>query len=175
MKLQALLLFILVCLHDTLAQNASMSISNSGTLVPAGNTSYSGNIQPIQWSTRPEVYDHTGNAVRHGRARLNSIRMHYYTAGSGPPLLLVHGTPKTNYYWYKLVPLLSQHFTLIAPDLRGFGYTDKPNVGMGYNSTANANDLAALMSMLGYERFHVHGEDRTCSNLWCRLSSAGMY
>ncbi|KAF2033154.1 alpha/beta-hydrolase [Setomelanomma holmii] len=107
-----------------------------------------------------EVYDHTGNAVRHGRARLYSIRMHYYTAGSGPPLLLVHGTPKTNYYCYKLVPLLSEHFTLVEPDLRGFGYTDKPGAEIGYNSSPNAKDLADLMTKLGHEQFYVHGEDR---------------
>lgn len=159
-NLRNLLVLVLAWSNCTAAQNASMPIDSGATLVPAGNKTYSGNIQPIPWSTRPEVYDHAGNAVHHGRARLNSIRMHYYTAGSGPPLLLVHGTPKTNYYWYKLVPLLSQHFTIVAPDLRGFGYTDKPGAEMGYNSTANANDLADLMTMLGYDRFHVHGEDR---------------
>ncbi|UPX12286.1 Haloacetate dehalogenase [Ascochyta rabiei] len=141
--------------------NASMSMipTNGAELVPSGQN-YSGNIEPIPWSTRPEVYDHTGNAVRHGRARLNMIRVHYYTAGSGPPLLLVHGTPKTNYYWYKLVPLLSQHYTIVAPDLRGFGYTDKPGAEMGYDSRTNAKDLADLMTMLGHSTFYVHGEDR---------------
>lgn len=133
--------------------------TNGAELVPQGQN-YSGNIEPIPWSTRPEVYDHTGAAVRHGRARLNMIRMHYYTTGSGPPLLLVHGTPKTNYYWYKLVPLLSEHFTIVAPDLRGFGYTDKPGAEMGYDSRTEAKDLADLMTMLGYQTFYVHGEDR---------------
>jgi hypothetical protein len=134
--------------------------TDGATLVPAGNQNYSGNIQPMSWSTRPEVYDHHGNAVRHGRGRLDQIRVHYYTAGSGPPLLLVHGTPKTNYYWYKLVPLLTPHFTIVAPDLRGFGYTDKPYASMGYDSQTNANDLAALMTQLGHETFYLHGEDR---------------
>jgi hypothetical protein len=146
------------------AQNSSMLMPSDGaTNVAAGNQNYSGNIAPIPWSTRPEVYDHTGTAVRHGRARLNSIRMHYYTTGSGPALLLIHGTPKTNYYWHKLVPLLSQYFTIVAPDLRGFGYTDKPPATEGYNSTQNAGDLASLMTLLGHETFHVHGEDR---KLW---------
>ena len=141
--------------------NASMPMipTNGAELVPSGQN-YSGNIEPIPWSTRPEVYDHTGSAVRHGRARLNMIRMHYYTAGSGPPLLLGHGTPKTNYYWYKLVPLLSKHFIIVAPDLRGFGYTDKPGAETGYDSRTNAKDLADLMTMLGYNTFYVHGEDR---------------
>jgi hypothetical protein len=155
----------------SLAQNASMPMPsmplpaapliplNGSTLIPSGNN-YSGNIHPIPWSTRPEVYDHNGNAVRHGRARLNDIRMHYYIAGSGPPLLLIHGTPKTNYYWYKLVPLLTPYFTVVAPDVRGFGYTDKPPAAMGYNNTAQAADMAGLMDLLGFERFYVHGEDR---------------
>ena len=72
-----------------------------------------------------EIYDHTGAPVKHGRARVNGIRMHYVTAGQGPALLLLHGTPKTHFYWYKLIPLLTPHFTVVAPDLRGFGDTDK--------------------------------------------------
>jgi pimeloyl-ACP methyl ester carboxylesterase len=65
-----------------------------------------------------EMYDHTGQAVTHGRARVNGIRMHYVRAGEGPEvLLLLHGTPKTSYYWYRLIPLLTEHFTIVAPDL----------------------------------------------------------
>jgi pimeloyl-ACP methyl ester carboxylesterase len=107
-----------------------------------------------------EIYDHTGQPVKHGRARVNGIRMHYVTAGQGEPLLLMHGTPKTNYYWYKLIPLLTEHFTVVAPDLRGFGYTDRPPVEEGYDSLTNANDMAELMTFLGHETFHLHGEDR---------------
>lgn len=108
----------------------------------------------------PEIFDHNGNPVVHSRARVNGIRMHYVTAGSGEPLLLIHGTPKTHYYWYKLIPLLSQHFSIVAPDLRGFGYTDRPPVEEGYDSLTNAKDLVELMEQLGHEKFHVHGEDR---------------
>ena len=68
-----------------------------------------------------EMYDHNGQPVQHGRARVNGIRMHYVTAGQGEPLLLVHGTPKTSFYWHKLMPLLTPYFTVVAPDLRGFG------------------------------------------------------
>ena len=107
-----------------------------------------------------EIFDHKGLPVKHGRARVNGIRMHYVTAGQGEPLLLLHGTPKTNYYWHKLIPYLTDHFTVVAPDLRGFGYTDKPPVSEGYDSRTNATDLAELMSYLGHETFHVHGEDR---------------
>lgn len=107
-----------------------------------------------------EIYDHLGNPVKHGRARVNGIRMHYVTAGQGEPLLLLHGTPKTSFYWAKLFPLLTEHFTVVAPDLRGFGYTDKPPVEEGYDSLTNAQDVAELMSQLGHQTFHLHGEDR---------------
>jgi pimeloyl-ACP methyl ester carboxylesterase len=107
-----------------------------------------------------EIFDHTGQPVKHGRARVNGIRMHYVTAGQGEPLLLIHGTPKTHFYWYKLIPLLTEHFTVVAPDLRGFGYTDRPPAEEGYDSLTNSKDLAELMSQLGHERYHVHGEDR---------------
>ena len=107
-----------------------------------------------------EIYDHTGAPVRHGRARVNGIRMHYVTAGQGEPLLLLHGTPKTSHYWYKLFPLLTEHFTVVAPDLRGFGYTDRPPAAEGYDSLTNATDAAELMAQLGHDTYHVHGEDR---------------
>jgi hypothetical protein len=61
-----------------------------------------------------EIFDHTGAAVTHGRARVNGIRMHYVTAGQGAPLLLLHGTPKTHFYWYKLIPLLTPYFRVVA-------------------------------------------------------------
>ena len=107
-----------------------------------------------------EIFDHTGQPVKHGRVRVNGIRMHYVTAGTGPALLLLHGTPKNHFYWYKLIPLLSDRFTVVAPDLRGFGYTDKPPAAEGYDSLTNAADVAELMSQLGHEEFHLHGEDR---------------
>jgi len=109
-----------------------------------------------------ETYDHAGHAVKHGRARVNGIRMHYITAGDprAPALLLLHGTPKNSFYWYRLVPLLTEHFTVVAPDLRGFGYTDKPPATEGYDSRTHVDDLAELMTLLGHERFHLHGEDR---------------
>lgn len=107
-----------------------------------------------------EMFDHTGQPVKHGRARVNGIRMHYVTAGQGEPLLLLHGTPKTNFYWHKLMPLLTPFFQVVAPDLRGFGYTDKPPVEEGYDSLTNAQDMAELMTQLGHHEFHLHGEDR---------------
>ena len=107
-----------------------------------------------------EMYDHRGEAVKHIFARVNGIRMHYTIAGQGPVLLLLHGTPKTNYYWYKVMPILTEKFTVVAPDLRGFGYTDKPGASAGYDNLTMVQDLDELMTGLGYDRFYIHGEDR---------------
>lgn len=107
-----------------------------------------------------ESYDHEGKPVKHGRNRINGIRMHYITAGQGEPLLLLHGTPKSSYYWYRIIPLLTAHFTVVAPDLRGFGYTDKPPTTDGYDCQTAADDCAELMTQLGHTQFHLHGEDR---------------
>jgi len=119
-----------------------------------------------------ETYDHAGKSVKHGRARVNGIRLHYITAGQGPALLLLHGTPKTSFYWYKLFPLLTEHFTLVAPDLRGFGYTDKPPATEGYDSAENAKDVTELMTQLGHQKFYLHGEDRGADYA---VAVAGLY
>jgi pimeloyl-ACP methyl ester carboxylesterase len=107
-----------------------------------------------------QIYDHHGEPVQHYRARVNGIRMHYVIAGRGAPLLLVHGTPKTHSYWRDLIPLLTDRFTVIAPDLRGFGDSDKPAAVPGYDSITMTNDLAELMTQLGHDAYAVHGEDR---------------
>ena len=58
------------------------------------------------------------------------------------------------------MPFLTPYFTVVAPDLRGFGYTDKPPTTEGYDSVTAADDMADLMSQLGHKQFHLHGEDR---------------
>jgi pimeloyl-ACP methyl ester carboxylesterase len=86
--------------------------------------------------------------------------MHYITAGQGPALLLLHGTPKNSFYWYRMFPLLTPKFTVVAPDLRGFGYTDAPPSTDGYTCKDAADDVAELMKQLGHETYYLHGEDR---------------
>ncbi|KAF2713914.1 alpha/beta-hydrolase [Pleomassaria siparia CBS 279.74] len=110
----------------------------------------------------PETYDHDNKPATHGMARVNGIRLHYIITGtsSKPALLLLHGTPKTHYYWYKIIPFLSPHFRIIAPDLRGFGATDKPPASDGYDGATNAKDMIELMDQLGHQKFAIHSEDR---------------
>jgi haloacetate dehalogenase len=87
----------------------------------------------------------------------------FVTAGSGPPLLLLHGYPQTNIEWRKVAPQLAQKFTVVAADLRGYGDSSAPPDGdnhFGYSKRAMAQDQVDLMASLGFEKFSVVGHDR---------------
>jgi pimeloyl-ACP methyl ester carboxylesterase len=85
------------------------------------------------------------------------LRQHVVTGGDGPPLLLVHGWPQTWYAWRLVMPALARDFQVIVPDQRGTGLSGKPEDG--YDTGTLANDLAALMDVLGHDRFAVAGHD----------------
>ena len=85
------------------------------------------------------------------------------TGGSGPPLLLLHGYPQTRLMWRKIAPRLAAEFTVVAPDLRGYGDSSKPPAGpdfVNYSKRALAQDQVETMAELGFERFMVAGHDR---------------
>ena len=83
--------------------------------------------------------------------------------GSGPPLLLLHGHPRTHATWHKVAPLLAGDHTVVCPDLRGYGESSKPPTTPDhepYSKRAMARDGLALMAALGHDRFAVAGHDR---------------
>ena len=83
--------------------------------------------------------------------------------GSGPPLLLLHGHPRTHVTWHRVAPRLAGDFTVVCPDLRGSGESSKPPTTEDhepYSKRAMARDCVALMAELGFERFAVAGHDR---------------
>lgn len=83
--------------------------------------------------------------------------------GSGPPLLLLHGHPRTHTTWYKVGPILAEKFTVVCPDLRGFGKSGKPANPYDHEASskrAKARDCVALMEHLGFNRFFLAGHDR---------------
>jgi pimeloyl-ACP methyl ester carboxylesterase len=84
--------------------------------------------------------------------------VHYYEAGDGPPVLLLHGWPQDAWCWHRVIPLLADRYRLIAPDLRGFGQTDAPDGG-SYNGLTIGADAIALLDALGIERAHLIGHD----------------
>jgi haloacetate dehalogenase len=86
--------------------------------------------------------------------------------GSGPPVVLLHGHPRTHVTWQHVAPALAAAgHTVVCPDLRGYGRSSKPPAGedfAGYSKRAMARDVVALMAKLGHERFAVAGHDRGC-------------
>src|ERR1700736_2757961 len=84
-------------------------------------------------------------------------------AGTGPPLLLMHGNPFNHLSWHKIAPRLAEEFTVVATDLRGYGDSEKPPGGddhSGYSFRAMAQDQVEVMAALGFQRFHAAGHDR---------------
>lgn len=84
-------------------------------------------------------------------------------AGTGPPLLLLHGFPQTMAMWHEVAPVLAEHFTVVCADLRGYGASGRPESGddhAGYSKRAMAQDQVEVMSALGFDRFAVAGHDR---------------
>ena len=90
-------------------------------------------------------------------------RIHVRRAGSGPPLLLLHGYPQTHAMWHRIAPALAEDFTVVLTDLRGYGASSKPGSlpdHWPYTKRAMARDQVAVMHALGFDRFAVCGHDR---------------
>ncbi len=99
------------------------------------------------------------------RRRVNTgeIDVVYVIGGEGPPLLLLHGNPLTHSMWHLVAPEFAKHYTVVAPDLRGYGDSGKPAGGgdhSAYSFRTMANDQVNLMAMLGFDEFMVCGHDR---------------
>lgn len=96
--------------------------------------------------------------MEHRRVRANGIELHVVVAGQGPPVVLLHGFPETWFCWRRVIPLLESDFTVIAPDLRGYGDSDKPLDG--YDKDTMAADIHELVHALGHHEVTLVGHDR---------------
>jgi pimeloyl-ACP methyl ester carboxylesterase len=96
--------------------------------------------------------------LRHHETELRGLRVHWVEAGAGPPLLLVHGLLVSHLEWLPVIEQLAGSFRCIAPDLPGFGKSDKPGERhFPYTREAFADTLRELLRALGVERAHVVG------------------
>jgi pimeloyl-ACP methyl ester carboxylesterase len=90
-------------------------------------------------------------------ADVNGVKLHYLIAGTGDPIVLLHGFAETSHMWLPLIAKLSDKHTVIAPDLRGFGQSSAP--ADGYTKAAMAQDIHELMKSLGYDHIRLVGHD----------------
>ena len=94
----------------------------------------------------------------HHFANVNGIRIHYVSGGAGPAIVLLHGWPLTWREWRGIMPALAHAgFTVIAPDLRGLGDSDKPS--KGYDKKTVADDIRRILIELGFETIDLVGTD----------------
>lgn len=97
------------------------------------------------------------------RIAANGTEINLRWAGDGPPLLLIHGYPQSHVMWHKIAPALAETFTVVCPDVRGYGDSGKPpsdDDHRPYCKSEQARDLVEVMAALGHETFHVAGHDR---------------
>ena len=95
------------------------------------------------------------------RITVEGVEYFALTGGAGPPLLLLHGFPQTHAMWHAVAPALAARFSLVIPDLKGYGRSAAPATGAeGYAKRTMAREIVALMAALGHARFAVAGHDR---------------
>jgi pimeloyl-ACP methyl ester carboxylesterase len=97
------------------------------------------------------------DGVEHEFVDAGGLRTHVALAGEGPPVLLMHGWPQHWYLWRDVIPVVAPHARVIAPDFRGFGWTEIPE--SGYEKTQLADDMIALLDQLGVGEVTVAGHD----------------
>ena len=97
------------------------------------------------------------------RVEVDGVGIHTAVAGTGPPLLLLHGYPQHSWMWRQVAPALAERFTVVVTDLRGYGRSDKPAPdadGERYSKRTMAVEQLGVMRELGFERFSVVSHDR---------------
>ncbi len=97
------------------------------------------------------------DGVSHRFVNANGVRLHVAEAGGGEPLLMLHGWPQHWYMWRHQIPDVAQRYSVICPDLRGFGWSDAP--AAGYEKERLVDDVIALLDALDLKRVRLMGHD----------------
>lgn len=101
--------------------------------------------------------DDLNQKFSHHTTIANGVNLHYVIGGEGVPVLLWHGFLETWYCWRKVMPALAEKYTVIAPDMRGYGDSDKPD--SGYDARTLAEDFRQLIAQLGFKQIYIAAHD----------------
>jgi pimeloyl-ACP methyl ester carboxylesterase len=129
--------------HDSAARTTS-----AASVAPAARTAVN---EPVAAQAPPVP------GFQDAYAQVNGVRLRYFVGGQGSPVVLLHGFAETGHMWAPIMPLLAQRHTVIVPDLRGAGGSDKPD--SGYDKMTMAVDIHALAASLGLPRVAIVGHD----------------
>ena len=149
----SLLFFIVITLSISILVTGSYQIGNAQTDQPQSNLT-STEIQLLSDGISFQIDNMT---FSHHTANVNGIQMHYIIGGKGDPLVLLHGYPQSWYEWRYVMPSLAKNYTVVAPDLRGFGDSSKPLTG--YDGKTTAEDINQLMKLLGFNKIFLAAHD----------------
>jgi pimeloyl-ACP methyl ester carboxylesterase len=104
--------------------------------------------------------------MEHKYVSVNGIQLHYVEVGSGELVILLHGFPEFWYGWRNQLPVLSEKYRVVAPDMRGYNLSDKPQGVSNYRMEILASDIAKLINALGEEKAIVVGHDWGAAVAW---------
>ena len=111
--------------------------------------------------------DRTAIEIRDGYAELGDIRLHYVKAGQGPLIVLLHGFPEFWYGWRRQIqPLAAAGFRVVAPDMRGYNLSSRPDDVSAYDIGPLTDDIAAVIHERGAESALLAGHDWVGSVAW---------
>ena len=107
------------------------------------------------------------DSIQHGYAQIGGVRLHYAQKGSGEKLVvLLHGFPECWYSWRHQLMALGEHFTVVAPDMRGYNLSDKPKRVEDYRIDALVDDVTGLIRHFGRDEAAVIGHDWGAGVAW---------
>ncbi len=97
--------------------------------------------------------------LRHEWRDINGVKLHCVVSGTGPLVVLLHGFPELWYSWRHQITALAEHFTVVAPDMRGYNLSDKPRGVGAYAVPTLVEDVAQLAYSFGEDQAHIVGHD----------------
>jgi pimeloyl-ACP methyl ester carboxylesterase len=114
----------------------------------------------VSIATAQNILDNSDKKIdyTHHKTMVNGFNMHYVKGGKGDPVVLLHGWPETWYEWRDIIPeLIANNYTVIAPDMRGLGDSEKPQTG--YDKKTIAEDVYQLVKKLGFSKIYLVAHD----------------